>query len=151
MSHHYYFTRIRNYVRQYIPACLYFILIKISAGRQPGGLHPILSETCRLHVVHADNLSHFVSTGKWYKCVLVLADNLTKYVRLEATKSTMSKEVIQTMENRVFDYGAPIQLITWSRNLFYLWRVSWVLPKTWHSSFLEFAKARLSEWSSGTT
>ncbi|XP_046744294.1 KRAB-A domain-containing protein 2-like [Diprion similis] len=85
---------MKDYLRQHIRACL----------------HCLLSKTPT--VVHLDHIGHFVTSKRGNKHVLMTVDNLTKFVRLDAVKSTDTKGIINKMEDFLLDFGAPERFIT---------------------------------------
>ena len=112
INRYYYFPRRRRYVKQHIGACLHCLMAKTQTGKQPGELHPIPPGTRPFAAVHLDHLGPFVTSSKGNEYILVIVDNLTKYLRLEALRSTNADNVVRRMENFVLEFGAPERFIT---------------------------------------
>jgi len=78
----YWFSRLRRYVRQHISMCLNCLVHKRPTGKRPGLLHPIPPGKRPFQIVNIDHLGPFENSTANNKYLLVLADNLTKYVHL---------------------------------------------------------------------
>ncbi|KAJ8915909.1 hypothetical protein NQ315_015524 [Exocentrus adspersus] len=63
-------------------------------------------------VVHIDHLGPFVTSSRKNKYILVIIDNLTKFVRLEATRDTKADGVVKKLEDFVLDFGALTKIIS---------------------------------------
>lgn len=109
---HYYFPRMRAYVKRHIRSCLQCIACKSKPGRQAGELHPIPPGHRPFAVVHVDHLGPLASSTLGNKYVFALVDNLTKFAIIRAVRNTKTSHVIRVLEEVVRDYGAPIRLIS---------------------------------------
>ena len=108
----YFFPNIKSYVRQHIRACLHCITTKTITGRQPGELHPIAPGHRPFAVTHIDHIGPFVTSAKKNQYILVIVDNLTKFVCLEPCRNTKAADVVKRMEDFVHRFGAPERLIS---------------------------------------
>ncbi|KAK9736387.1 Integrase core domain [Popillia japonica] len=108
----YYFPGIKNYVKRHIKMCIECTLTKTKTGKQPGLLHPIPPGRRPFAVIHIDHLGPFVTSNKGNKYILVMIDNLTKFVQLEAVKSTKAETTVTKLETFLQRYGAPETIIT---------------------------------------
>jgi hypothetical protein len=83
----YYFPRMRRYVRIHIKCCPEYILTKVPRGKQSGELNPIEPGKRPFETVNLDHVCPFVKSTKGNRYILVLIDNLTKFVKLYPVRS----------------------------------------------------------------
>lgn len=76
----YWFARMKRYVRMHIGSCIDCMVNKKAGGKTQGLLHTIPPENKPFSVVHMDHLGPFEKGTKGNKYLLVIIDNLTKYV-----------------------------------------------------------------------
>lgn len=107
MAEHYYFPNMRKYMENHVKMCLECILSKRQVGKQPGFLHPIPPGRRSFQICHLDHLGHFPTIRRGNKYLLVLKDNLTKFVQLQAVKTTHVGPVIRKLDEFIDKYGAP--------------------------------------------
>ena len=112
MSRKYYFPNMRRYVKQHVYMCFQCLATKTKRGPQPGELHPIPPGSRPFHTVNIDHVGPFVNSGKINKYILVIIDNLTKFVKLVPAKNTKAIGVIRALEDFVLDFGAPVKIIS---------------------------------------
>lgn len=112
ISEHYYFPKMRNYIDNHVRMCVECILSKNSSGKQPGYLNPIPPGNRPFEIVHMDHLGPFVTTSKGNKYVFAIIDNLTKFVQLDAVKSTKTVHTLKKLEQFLNRFGAPFRVIT---------------------------------------
>lgn len=105
----YWFSRLRRYVRQHINMCL---VHKRPSGKRPGLLHPIPPGKRPFQVVHIDHLGPFETSTSNNKYLLVIADNLTKYVQLFPCATTDAAGVIRILKRFCDDRGIPDRIIS---------------------------------------
>lgn len=108
----YWFPGLRKYVRQHIHMCFDCLLVKVPAGKKTGLLHPIPPGNRPFSVIHVDHLGPFIQSSSKNQELLVLTDNLTKFVRLFPVRNTSTKYVIRSMEEFVLDKGLPDRIIS---------------------------------------
>jgi len=72
----------RRYVRQHIKMCLDCLTHQRPAGKQAGLLHPTPPGRRPFQIIHMDHLGPFETSISKNRYLLVIADNLTKYVHL---------------------------------------------------------------------
>ncbi|CAI6359512.1 unnamed protein product [Macrosiphum euphorbiae] len=96
----------------HIGGCLDCLVNKKPGGKQPGELHPIPPGKRPFAVVHLDHLGPFETSLKGNRFLLVLIDNLTKYVLLFPAKSTHTQSAIRSLQKFVDQWGLPDRLIT---------------------------------------
>jgi len=108
----YYFPRMRRYVQVHIRCCPECVLTKIPRGRQPGELHPIKPGKRPFEVINIDHIGPFVKSTKGNSYILVLIDNLTKYVQLFPVKSCGTEGVIHSLQQFIMTFGIPKRIIS---------------------------------------
>lgn len=108
----YWFSGMRRYVRQHIKMCLDCLVHKKPAGRVPGLLHPIPPGKRPFQIIHVDHLGPFETSTRNNKYLLVIADNLTKYIHLYPCKTTNTAGVIRVLTKFCNDRGVPDRLIS---------------------------------------
>ncbi|CAI6370258.1 unnamed protein product [Macrosiphum euphorbiae] len=87
MMERYYFPRMRRYVKAHINMCPECAIYKKLRGRQAGMLHPITPGNRPFETVNIDHLGPFPVSSKGNAYILVLVDNLTKFVKLYPSKT----------------------------------------------------------------
>ncbi|KAK8768371.1 hypothetical protein V5799_015163 [Amblyomma americanum] len=112
ISETYWFPGMRRYVREHIRRCFECLICKVPSGKEKGLLHPIPPGRRPFETIHADHLGPFVRSKKGNKYILVVIDNLTKYVRLFPSRDTSAKSVIKSCEDFTFSHGLPERIIT---------------------------------------
>lgn len=108
----YYFARMRSYVRVHIRCCPECILTKIPRGRPQGELHPIPPGRRPFEVIHLDHIGPFVRSTAGKNDILVLVDNLTKYVKLYPVRACNAEAVIRSLQQFILTYGVPKKVIS---------------------------------------
>lgn len=112
ISEYYYFPAMKNYVKRHIRMCIRCIMAKSRVGKQPGFLHPIPPGNRPFAIVHTDHLGPFVTSARGNKYVLIIIDNFTKFVQLEAVKTTRSEVTVSRFERFIQQFGAPERIIS---------------------------------------
>ncbi|XP_035233877.1 uncharacterized protein K02A2.6-like [Stegodyphus dumicola] len=59
-----------------------------------------------------DHLGPFVKSSRGNQELLVIIDNMTRFVRIFAVKNTSAKNVLQSLKNFVNDFGLPERIIS---------------------------------------
>ncbi|KAL4096411.1 hypothetical protein QTP88_021373 [Uroleucon formosanum] len=108
----YWFAGLRRYVRQHVHMCLDCLIHKRPAGKKPGLLHPIPAGRRPFQVIHVDHLGPFETSTKSNKYLLVVADNLTKYIHLYPCRSTDTAGVIRSLTKFCNERGMPERIIS---------------------------------------
>lgn len=103
----YYFSRMRRYVRVHVKCCPECVLIKIPRGKRPGELHPITPGKRPFEIINIDHVGPFVKSTKGNSYVLVLIDNLTKYVKLYPVRNCSTEGVVNSLQQFIWAYGYP--------------------------------------------
>jgi len=108
----YYFARMRRYVRFHIKCCPECMLNKIPKGRQQGELHPIPPGKRPFEIIHLDHIGPFIKSTSGNNHILVLVDNLTKFVKLYAVRRCDTDSVIKCLKSFVLLHGLPKRIIS---------------------------------------
>jgi len=108
----FWFVGLRRYVKLHIRMCMECLMTKKPRGRQPGLLHPIPPGRRPFEIVHADHVGPFVTSTEGNRYILVLVDNLTKYVCLFPVADTSTEGALYVMEEFINRFGLPRKLIT---------------------------------------
>lgn len=103
----FWFPDIKRYVKLHIRSCFECLLTRVPRGKRPGLLHPIPVGRRPFETVHVDHVGPFVTAPGGLKYILVLVDNMTKYVTLYAVSSIRSEPLIKCVQQFVKEYGLP--------------------------------------------
>lgn len=112
IQRNYWFSQMTSFVKKYVAACLNCLYMKSMSGRKAGFMHPIPKVNVPFDTIHLDHLGPFVKSKHKNSYILVIVDAFTKFVFLEAVKSTKVKYVLKTLDNFVFLFGAPNKIIS---------------------------------------
>jgi len=108
----YYFPKMRRYVKYHINACPECLLRKIPRGKRPGELHPITPGKRPFEIVNMDHIGPFLRSTKGNNFVLVIIDNLTKFVKLYAVSNTNAQNLLRCVKLFVLSHGLPRRIIS---------------------------------------
>ncbi|UYV74594.1 hypothetical protein LAZ67_12000217 [Cordylochernes scorpioides] len=108
----YWFPSMKRYVRRHVAMCLECLFNKVPGGKQQGFLHPIKSGKRPFSIVHMDHVGPFVRSTKGNQELLVIVDNLTRFVRLSPVRNTSTQNVLKVMKSFVNDFGLPDKIIS---------------------------------------
>lgn len=108
----YWFPSIRRYAKHYIRRCIECILNKLPEGKQAGELHPIPPGRRPYSVIHVDHLGPFVQSSRKNNALMILVDNMTKFVHLYPMRRAVTKYVITALKKFILERGAPARIIT---------------------------------------
>lgn len=71
-----------------------------------------------VEMVHMDHMVPFVQSKKRNQYLLILVDNLTKFVRLFATRRTLTKQMLLALQEFIFERVLPKIFITYICSFF---------------------------------
>lgn len=108
----YWFAQMNKFVKKYIQSCLNCLYMKGTRGPQAGYLHPIPKSNIPFETIHIDHVGPFVKTKKGNTHLLTIVDGFTKFLFLEAVKSTEAKYVIKVLESFIYLFGVPTRMIS---------------------------------------
>nr|XP_042908424.1 uncharacterized protein LOC122271411 [Parasteatoda tepidariorum] len=102
----YWFASMKRNVRRHISMCFECLLNKVTGGKQQGFLNPIAPGKRPFSIIHVHHLGPFVKTCRGNQELLVIIDNLSRFVRVTPVRSTSSQNVLKALQNFIneFDY-----------------------------------------------
>lgn len=112
MKNYYYFPGMKQYINRHIKMCVECILVKNQVGKQAGYLHPIPPGKRPFDIIHIDHLGPFVVSRNGFKYVLLVIDNLTKFVQLLLVRNTKTEAVLRKLQTFIGQFGAPGRIIS---------------------------------------
>ncbi|KAL0895777.1 hypothetical protein ABMA27_011827 [Loxostege sticticalis] len=112
IQQHYWFPKMRRFVKKYVQSCLECAHHKIPGGKREGELHAIEKISVPFHTVHVDHLGPFVKSKRGNSYLLVIVDGFTKYVNITAVKDTKSQSSIRVIKEHMSHFGVPTRLIS---------------------------------------
>lgn len=112
IKQHYWFARMRKFVKKYVNACLECAHNKLPAGKKQGYMHPITKVSTPFHTIHIDHVGPFVTSKKKNTHILVIIDAYSKFIVLKAVRNTKSKTSISVLQEYYGIFGLPNRLIS---------------------------------------
>ena len=112
VKQHYWFPNMREYVKNYIRACLPCQYNKNQGGQRPGELHPIEKGTIPFDTIHLDHLGPFKKSARKNTHLLVVIDAFSKYTLMKPVQSTKTAPVTNFLDNIFETFGVPRRIIT---------------------------------------
>lgn len=109
---HYWFSRMRRFVKKYVNACLECAHNKVPPGKKQGFLHPIIKVCKPFHTIHIDHVGPFIPSKRKNTYILVIVDAYSKFVVLKAVKNTKSNTSIAVMREYFGTFGVPSRVIS---------------------------------------
>lgn len=109
----YWFPRMKSKVQAHVSACLKCIAYSPKSGKPEGTLHSIpkgREPFDTIHIDHLGPLSKSSSVRKRY--IFLIVDAFTKYVKLYATRTTSTTEVVRCLTQYFSNYSRPLRIIT---------------------------------------
>lgn len=107
----YWFPKLKLEVVNHIQNCLK--CIEFSPNDQKRSvLHNIDKGTKPFDTIHIDHYGPLNENAKHQKYILVVIDAFTRYVKLYATKTTSTREVIICLKNYFEYFGSPFRLVS---------------------------------------
>ncbi|XP_025420854.1 uncharacterized protein K02A2.6-like [Sipha flava] len=86
--------------------------IVVPRERQPGELNPIEPGKRPFETVNLDHVGPFVKSTKGNRYILVLIDNLTKFVKLYPVRSCGTEGMTNSLRQFILTYGSPKRVIS---------------------------------------
>ncbi|XP_011687455.1 PREDICTED: uncharacterized protein K02A2.6-like [Wasmannia auropunctata] len=83
-----------------------------ASGKSEGQMEIYEKDTIPFQTLHIDHLGPLEETIDGYKYILVMIDAFTKFVWLQATKSTGTTEVVKHLESLFNNFGYPNKIIS---------------------------------------
>lgn len=103
---HFWFPRLRNFVKNYIKHCLICAVKKTHTGPKQGLILAPEKPQTPLHIIHIDCLGPLPAVDK-YKHIFVLVDSYTKYCFLLPLKTVTACETQQALQTFISCFGTP--------------------------------------------
>lgn len=85
------------YVKQHINMCMDCVIHKRPSEHQPELLYPMPPGRHLFAILHIDHLGPFEKSRRGNQCLLVIVDNMTKYVTLYPSKTTNTAGVTKRL------------------------------------------------------
>lgn len=112
ISEHFWFRRMRNYVKGYLAACIECAYNRKPAGAVEGRLQISATIPIPFRSIHMDHLGPFQRSSSGNAYVLGISDSFSKYVIVKAVKSTNTRSVVRALIDMTNCFGLPNQIIT---------------------------------------
>jgi len=107
----YWFSNMKEKVVRHIENCIRCVAYSPKTGKGEGLLHSIPKGNVPFEIIHTDHYGP-VDNGRAKKHIFVVIDGFTKYVRLYATKTTNTKEVIIALKDYFRSYSRPTCIVS---------------------------------------
>lgn len=108
----YYFPGMREYVTTYVNRCINCLYYKPQTGKKSGYLHPIGKGSIPFETIRVDHVGPFIESDQNNKYIFGAICAYSKYVILEAVKTTGSDETIEVLRKMISHYGKPRRIIS---------------------------------------
>lgn len=89
----FWFPRMRNFVKNYMQACIECAYHKRPGGKGEGELHTTVTDPTPFRILHIDHLGPFPRSTKGNAYVLAIVDAFSKYVVVKAVRTTDTRAV----------------------------------------------------------
>lgn len=104
---HYWFPKMRRFIKKYVSSCLECAYSKAPAGKKPGFLHPIKKIDEPFDTIHIDHVGPFIRSSKGNAYILVIIDAFTRFIFLKAVRNTKSSSSIKVLREYFGIFGVP--------------------------------------------
>jgi hypothetical protein len=104
---HFWFPKLRNFVKNYIKHCLVCAVKKTRSGPLQGRIQLPEKVPVPIHTIHIDCLGPLPVTSDKYKYVLVTVDAFTKYCHLTPLKTVTAAETQKALQLFISCFGTP--------------------------------------------
>lgn len=108
----YWFPNMNERVKNYVQDCLKCIAFNPYTGKSEGFLHSIPKGNVPFSTVHIDHYSPHDKSRAIKQHILVVVDAFTKLTKLYATKTTSTKEVIESLQQYFRDFDRPKRIVS---------------------------------------
>lgn len=112
MKQHFWFPKIRKYVKDYIAACMECCYNKAKGGKPEGCLHVSDPEPIPFRQIHIDHLGPFIKSKRGYCYVLAISDAFSKYLIVKPVRNTKTQPVINVVNEITSYFGLPKTIIS---------------------------------------
>jgi hypothetical protein len=104
---HFWFPRLRTFVRNYVKHCLVCAVKKTRSGPLQGPIRLPDKPSNPIHTIHVDCLGPLPVSSEKYKHVLVVVDAFTKYCNLIPLKTVTADETRHSLQGFISCFGTP--------------------------------------------
>lgn len=108
----YWFPQMHDKIKEHIRNCLKCIAFSPCVGKAEGFLHPIPKGNVPFATFHVDHVGPIDKRHLIKKHILVVVDGFTKFTKLYATKTTASKESVESLKQHFSNYSRPLTVVT---------------------------------------
>lgn len=108
----YWFPKIKENIASHISNCLDCIAFSAIENKHREYLQNIDKGSMPFQTVHLDHYGPLNQTSLKNKYILLIIDAFTKFIKLNPTKTTNTREVVAILEKYCRDYGTPARIIS---------------------------------------
>lgn len=112
MKRCYYFPNMMEKCNDFIKSCLQCLVYEPKNGKKEGFLNLYEKYDVPFHTIHVDHLGPFAESKRHHKYILMIVDGFTKFMRIFATKTTNSREVINKLQIYFKQLSTPKRIVT---------------------------------------
>lgn len=109
---HFWFPRMRNFVKGYIGACIECVYNKRPGSRTEGRLHVDRVIPVPFRTLHIDHLGPFPRSCRGNTHVLGVSDAFSKYLVVKVVKSTKTQPVIEMLNELTAYFSLPARIVS---------------------------------------
>lgn len=108
----FWFTRMRQYVKKYLDACIECAYNKRPGGTTEGQLYVSATVPTPFRTIHIDHLGPFPKSAKGNAHVIAVVDAFSRYVVVKAARTTDSRAVISMLVELAQYFGNPGRIVS---------------------------------------
>lgn len=112
LSKHFWFPRMRKYVKDYIAACVECCYNKGKSGKPEGEMYINESNPVPFQTIHIDHLGPFLRSKKGYVYILAISDAFTKFLIVRPVRNTSTAPVLQILADIFGYFGLPERIVS---------------------------------------
>lgn len=109
---HFWFPKMRRFIKKYVTSCLECAYSKTAAGKKPGFLNPIEKVSQPFDTIHLDHVGPFVKSTRGNNYILVIIDAFTRFIYLRAVRNTKTSSTLKVMREYLGIFGVPRRIIS---------------------------------------
>lgn len=111
IQRHFWFPRLRHFVKNYVKHCLVCAVKKTRTGPLQGYLSNVEKPSEPMNTLHVDCLGPLTATSNGYRHILVLVDAFTKYCVLLPLKTVKAEETRLAFQSFISLFSTPGKII----------------------------------------
>lgn len=112
ITQHFWFPRIRKYVKDYISACVECCYNKNGGGKPEGTMYIDSIAPIPFQTLHIDHLGPFVKSKRGHTYVIAISDAFTKYLIVKPARNTKTQPVLQVLNELSSYFGLPTRIVS---------------------------------------